>query len=57
MEEGTISTWIKKVGDDVSGDILAEIETDKATMEFESFYAGKLVHIGVNEVKLLKLMI
>ena len=55
MEEGTISTWIKKVGDDVSeGDILAEIETDKATMEFESFYAGKLVHIGVNEGETVK---
>ena len=50
MEEGTISTWLKKVGDDVNeGDILAEIETDKATMEFESFYGGKLIHIGVNE--------
>ncbi len=50
MEEGTISTWLKKVGDDVNeGDILAEIETDKATMEFESFYDGKLIHIGVNE--------
>jgi len=48
MEEGTISSWLKNVGDDVSeGDILAEIETDKATMEFESFYNGKLVHIGV----------
>ena len=55
MEEGTISTWIKKVGDDVSeGDILAEIETDKATMEFESFYNGKLVHIGVNEGETVK---
>ena len=50
MEEGTISTWLKKVGDDVNeGDILAEIETDKATMEFESFYDGKLIYIGVNE--------
>ena len=48
MEEGTISSWLKNVGDDVAeGDILAEIETDKATMEFESFYNGKLVHIGV----------
>ena len=48
MEEGTISTWLKKVGDQVSeGDILAEIETDKATMEFESFYEGNLVYIGV----------
>ena len=55
MEEGTISTWLKKVGDDVSeGDILAEIETDKATMEFESFYNGKLVHIGVSEGETVK---
>ncbi len=55
MEEGTISKWLKKVGDDVSeGDILAEIETDKATMEFESFYNGKLVHIGVGEGETVK---
>jgi pyruvate dehydrogenase E2 component (dihydrolipoamide acetyltransferase) len=55
MEEGTISTWLKKVGDNVSeGDILAEIETDKATMEFESFYNGKLVHIGVSEGETVK---
>jgi len=55
MEEGTISTWLKKVGDQVSeGDILAEIETDKATMEFESFYEGNLVHIGVNEGETVK---
>ena len=39
MEEGTVATWLKKVGDKVEeGDILAEIETDKATMEFESFH-------------------
>ncbi len=50
MEEGTVASWIKKVGDTVEeGDILAEIETDKATMEFESFYAGKLLHIGIQE--------
>ena len=50
MEEGTISTWLKKVGDKVSeGEILAEIETDKATMEFESFYEGVLSHIAVHE--------
>ncbi len=50
MEEGTVATWLKKVGDSVSeGDILAEIETDKATMEFESFYEGTLLHIGINE--------
>lgn len=50
MEEGTVATWLKKVGDKVSeGDILAEIETDKATMEFESFYEGTLLHIGIGE--------
>jgi pyruvate dehydrogenase E2 component (dihydrolipoamide acetyltransferase) len=50
MEEGTVATWLKKVGDKVSeGDILAEIETDKATMEFESFHEGTLLHIGVKE--------
>ncbi|QBA64906.1 pyruvate dehydrogenase complex dihydrolipoamide acetyltransferase [Muriicola soli] len=50
MEEGTVATWLKKVGDDVEeGDILAEIETDKATMEFESFYSGKLLYIGIKE--------
>ncbi len=50
MEEGTVATWLKKVGESVSeGDILAEIETDKATMEFESFYEGTLLHIGIQE--------
>ena len=50
MEEGTISSWLKNVGDDISeGDILAEIETDKATMEFESFHDGVLLHIGIDE--------
>ena len=50
MTEGTVATWLKKVGDDVKeGDILAEIETDKATMEFESFNAGTLLFIGINE--------
>jgi len=49
MTEGTVATWHKKVGDKVNeGDILAEIETDKATMEFESFNAGTLLHIGIN---------
>ena len=48
MEEGTVATWLKNVGDKVAeGDILAEIETDKATMEFESFHEGTLLHIGV----------
>ena len=50
MEEGTVASWLKKVGDAVEeGDILAEIETDKATMEFESFYSGTLLHIGIDE--------
>lgn len=50
MEEGTVATWIKQVGDAVEeGDILAEIETDKATMEFESFYSGTLLHVGIQE--------
>ncbi len=50
MEEGTVATWLKKKGDKVEeGDILAEIETDKATMEFESFYEGTLLHIGIEE--------
>ena len=48
MEEGVISSWLKKVGDQVkSGDILAEVETDKATMELESYDDGILLHIGV----------
>jgi len=50
MEEGTVAKWFKKVGDAVrEGDILAEIETDKATMEFESFQEGELLHIGIEE--------
>ena len=50
MEEGTLAKWFKKVGDDVKeGEILAEIETDKATMEFESFHDGVLLHIGIDE--------
>ncbi|MFI2741988.1 pyruvate dehydrogenase complex dihydrolipoamide acetyltransferase [Zhouia sp. PK063] len=50
MTEGTVATWLKKEGDAVEeGDILAEIETDKATMEFESFYSGTLLHIGIEE--------
>lgn len=50
MEEGTVAAWLKKVGDTVEeGDILAEIETDKATMEFESFYSGTLLYIGIQE--------
>ena len=50
MEEGVVAKWLVKIGDEVQeGDILAEIETDKATMEFESFYEGTLLHIGINE--------
>lgn len=50
MEEGTVAQWHKKIGDKVEeGDLLAEIETDKATMEFEAFQEGVLLHIGVEE--------
>ena len=50
MTEGTVATWLKKVGDTIKeGDILAEIETDKATMEFESFNSGTLLYIGIKE--------
>jgi pyruvate dehydrogenase E2 component (dihydrolipoamide acetyltransferase) len=52
MTEGVVSAWHKKVGDTVkSGEVLAEIETDKATMEFESFTDGVLLHIGVEAGK------
>jgi len=52
MSEGVVAEWHKKVGDAVSsGEVLAEIETDKATMEFESFYDGVLLHIGVEKGK------
>ncbi len=48
MTDGTVASWLKNVGDQVSeGDILAEIETDKATMEFESFNEGTLLYIGL----------
>lgn len=50
MTEGVVAQWLKKVGDKVEeGDILAEIETDKATMEFESFSEGTLLYIGLEE--------
>jgi pyruvate dehydrogenase E2 component (dihydrolipoamide acetyltransferase) len=50
MEEGVIASWLKKVGDTVKpGDILAEVETDKATMELESYEEGVLLYIGVKE--------
>jgi len=52
MTEGVVAEWHKKVGDAVkNGELLAEIETDKATMEFESFYDGVLLHIGVEKGK------
>ncbi len=52
MTEGVVAKWHKKVGDSVkSGELLAEIETDKATMEFESYQDGKLLYIGVQEGK------
>jgi pyruvate dehydrogenase E2 component (dihydrolipoamide acetyltransferase) len=52
MTEGVVAAWNKKIGDAVKeGEILAEIETDKATMEFESFYDGILLHIGVETGK------
>jgi len=50
MTEGVVAEWHKNVGDQVeSGEVLAEIETDKATMEFESFQDGVLLHIGVDK--------
>ena len=50
MEEGVVASWHKKVGDKVEdGELLADIETDKATMEFESFQSGVLLHQGIEE--------
>ncbi|MCB9360897.1 MAG: pyruvate dehydrogenase complex dihydrolipoamide acetyltransferase [Flavobacteriales bacterium] len=50
MTDGVVAKWHKKIGDTVNeGDLLAEIETDKATMEFESFVSGTLLYIGVEE--------
>ena len=52
MTEGVVAEWHKKVGDTVkSGELLAEIETDKATLEFESFFDGVLLHIGIEKGK------
>lgn len=52
MTEGVVAEWHKKIGDNVkSGDLLADIETDKATMEFESFQEGTLLYIGVEKGK------
>jgi pyruvate dehydrogenase E2 component (dihydrolipoamide acetyltransferase) len=50
MEEGVIHTWLKKVGDKIeAGDMLAEVETDKATMELEAYEEGMLLYIGVKD--------
>ena len=50
MTDGVVAKWHKKIGDQIKeGDLLADIETDKATMEFESFQEGVLLHIGVKE--------
>ena len=58
MEEGVIASWLKKVGEDVkSGDVLAEVETDKATMELESFENGTLLYIGVMKGKQYRWMV
>jgi pyruvate dehydrogenase E2 component (dihydrolipoamide acetyltransferase) len=52
MTEGVVSKWHKKIGDKIkSGELVAEIETDKATMEFESYQEGVLLYIGVEEGK------
>src|SRR6186997_313584 len=52
MTEGVVAKWHKKIGDKIkSGDLVAEIETDKATMEFESYQEGVLLYIGVQEGK------
>ena len=54
MEEGTVASWLKKVGDKVNeGDILAEIETDKATMEFEAFLKELYCTLGLRKVEQL----
>jgi pyruvate dehydrogenase E2 component (dihydrolipoamide acetyltransferase) len=55
MEEGTVAKWHKSVGEQVNeGDLLADIETDKATMEYESFQEGVLLYLGVEEGKTAK---
>lgn len=52
MTEGVVAKWHKKIGDTIkSGELVAEIETDKATMEFESYQNGTLLYIGVPEGK------
>ena len=50
MTEGVVAKWHKKVGDTIkSGELMAEIETDKATMDYESFNAGTVLYLGVQE--------
>ena len=57
MTEGVIAKWLKKEGDTVkSGDIIAEVETDKATMELENYEDGTLLYIGAKDGELLKSM-
>ena len=56
MTDGVIASWRKKVGDAVkSGELLAEIETDKATMEYESYNTGTLLYIGAKEKEAVKI--
>jgi len=56
MTEGVIAKWHKKTGDSVkSGELLAEIETDKATMDYESFNSGTLFYIGAKEKEAVKI--
>jgi len=55
MEEGVIASWLKKVGDSVeSGELMAEIETDKATMEYESYNDGTVLYLGAKEGESVK---
>src|SRR3990170_2122124 len=52
MSEGVVAKWHKKVGDTIkSGELMAEIETDKATMDYESFNTGTVLYLGVEEGK------
>lgn len=55
MTEGVIAKWYKKVGDSIkSGELMAEIETDKATMDYESFNEGTVLYIGASEGQAVK---
>src|ERR1043165_3078266 len=56
MTEGVIAKWHKKVGDTVkSGELMAEIETDKATMDYESFNTGTILYLGAKEGQAVKI--